>query len=161
MTRFEHAAGRLPKGYVYRLPTEVEWEYAARAETTTPFYFGDQADASMGHFRGVYPEAREDGLRTPPGWYGTATVGRYQPNAYGLYDVHGNVREWTLDRYNGRLPGGELVDPEPRTAGDRIVVRGGGWEDSAARARSAVREEISPDVESNAVGFRVVLAPDM
>jgi len=161
LTRFERAAGRLPKGYVYRLPTEVEWEYAARAETTTPFYFGDQADASIGHFRGVYPEGREDGLRSPPGWYGTATVGRYQPNAYGLYDVHGNVREWTLDRYNGRLPGGELVDPEPRIAGDRIVVRGGGWEDSAARARSAVREEISPDVESNAVGFRVVLAPEM
>ncbi|WP_308986060.1 SUMF1/EgtB/PvdO family nonheme iron enzyme [Thalassobacterium sedimentorum] len=158
LTDFERDAGRLPEGYVYRLPSEAEWEYAARAGSITPFSFGDEADASLGHFRGVYPRDRQDGLRAPTG-YGTSTVGRYQANAFGLYDVHGNVREWTLDRYNGRLDGDSLVNPEPRREGKRITVRGGGWEDSAARVRSSVRDEVSPNVTSNALGFRVVLAP--
>ncbi len=161
LTKFERAAGRLPKGYIYRLPSEAEWEYVARAGTTSPFHFGAEADASMGHFRGVYPRDREGGLRAPTGGYGTATVGRYQANAFGLFDVHGNVREWTLDAYNGRLEGGELVDPHPRTGDRRIAVRGGGWEDTAARVRSAVREGISREVTSEAIGFRVVLAPKL
>lgn len=158
LTSFEREAGRLPPGYVYRLPSEAEWEYVARAGTHTPFHFGEEADASLGNFRGVYPRTRQDGLRAPDG-YGTTNVGSYQPNAFGLYDVHGNVREWTLDRYNGRHLGRSLIDPPPRSDGNRIAVRGGGWEDSAARVRSAVREELSPDVTSNAIGFRVVLAP--
>jgi len=161
LTRFEREAGRLPEGYVYRLPTEFEWEYAARAGTRSPFFFGDQADASMGHFRGLYPRDRTDGLRSPEGGYGTAVTGRYQPNAFGLYDVHGNVREWTLDAYNGRLPGDALVDPDPRSEGSRIAVRGGGWEHSAVRVRSAAREQVSPDLRSNAIGFRVFLAPEL
>jgi formylglycine-generating enzyme required for sulfatase activity len=160
LTNFEREAERLPEGYVYRLPGEAEWEYAARAGTTTPFNFGNEADAAKGHFRGVYPRDRKDGLRAPVG-LGTSTVGRYSVNQFGLYDVHGNVREWTLDYYSGRLDGGSLVDPRPRADGDRIVVRGGGWEDSAARVRSAVREEISPNVSSDAIGFRVVLAPKL
>jgi formylglycine-generating enzyme required for sulfatase activity len=75
LTDFERDASRLPEGYVYRLPSEAEWEYVARAGTRTPFFFGTEADASMGHFRGVYPRDRQDGLRAPDG-YGTARVGR-------------------------------------------------------------------------------------
>ncbi len=160
LTNFEREAQRLPEGYVYRLPSEAEWEYAARGGSRTPFHFGRVADATKGHFRGVYPRDRKDGLRAPDGT-GTSIVGRYQANEYGLYDVHGNVREWTLDRYNGRLSGDSVVDPRPRSEGERIVVRGGGWEDSAARVRSAVREEINPNVKSDALGFRVVLAPEL
>lgn len=160
LTNFEQDAGRLPAGYIYRLPTEAEWEYAARGGTSTPFFFGEEADASMGNFNGLYPRSRKDGVRNSGG-YGTKTVGRYEANAFGLFDVHGNVREWTLEMYNGRLEGTPLVDPKPRTEGERISVRGGGWDDSAIRVRSAAREQVSPDTVSNALGFRVVLAPEL
>ncbi len=160
LTHFEEGAGRLPEGYVYRLPTEAEWECAARAGTQTPFSFGGKADATMGNFRGVYPPESEGGLRVAD-HYGTQPVGSFKPNALGLYDVHGNAMEWTLDYYNGRLSGGEVTDPAARAKGSRIVARGGSWENFAVNVRSACREEIRPDTKSNAIGFRVVLAPKL
>jgi len=160
LTALERDAGRLPQGYVYRLPTEAEWEYAARAGTTAPFHFGEQADTSKGNFRGVYPRDLDEGQRTTES-YGTEPVGSYSPNAYGLYDIHGNVSEWTVEAYNGRLPGGTLIDPDPRTDGNRYTLRGGSWEDFAVRVRTAARTEARKDTESNAIGFRVFLAPEL
>jgi formylglycine-generating enzyme required for sulfatase activity len=158
LTNFEKVAGRLPDGFVYRLPTEAEWEYVARAGSDAPFSFGEQADTTSGNFRGVYPKSREDGQRRAT-HYGTLPVGTYQPNDLGLYDVHGNVEEWTLDFYNARLPGEHLTDPMPRTRGTQIAVRGGSWESFATATRSAIRNDVRPDSLSNRVGFRVVLAP--
>lgn len=158
LNRLESAADRLPEGYAYRLPTESEWEYAARAGSTTPFHFGAVADPRNGNFQGVYPRDRTDYLEAQK-VYGTVSVGSYPPNDWGLYDVHGNVQEWTLDKYNGRLEGEDLVDPRPRTQGSRIAVRGGSWQDSAVWARTAFRRELRPSVENAGTGFRVVLAP--
>ena len=158
LSKLEAAAGRLPEGYVYRLPTEAEWEYLARGGSVLPFAFGDQADPSDGNFQGIYPGNLRNESKVSD-HYGSLPAGSYAPNAYGLHDAHGNVAEWTLDRYNGRLRGGSHVDLSPREDGRRVVVRGGSWEDFAVRARSAARAEIRADMTSNAIGFRVVLAP--
>jgi len=159
LTRIEQGHGRVPAGYVYRLPTEFEWELAARAGTSAPFSFGESANASLGNFRGVYPENGIEDSYVAVDTYGTVPVGSYRPNANGMFDVHGNVQEWTLDTYNARLPGGSLVDPRPLTDGSRIAARGGSWEDDATLVRSASREEIRMNTESNSIGFRIVLAP--
>ncbi|MEM7789823.1 MAG: SUMF1/EgtB/PvdO family nonheme iron enzyme [Verrucomicrobiota bacterium] len=160
LTEIEAKANRLPSGYVYRLPTEAEWEYAARAESSGPFFFGNQADVRNGNFRGVYPMGWEDGNPSAD-FYGTREVGFYPPNGFGLYDTHGNLAEWTLDRFNGRLRGGSVVDPLPHAQGKEISLRGGSWEDNAKRVRSAARRGVSPKTESNSIGFRIVLAPEL
>ncbi|MEM8867410.1 MAG: SUMF1/EgtB/PvdO family nonheme iron enzyme [Verrucomicrobiota bacterium] len=160
LTEKERRAGRLPKGYVYRLPTEAEWEYAARAGSEGAFFFGEQADVSNGNFQGVYPRDWEEG-RPSSDFYGTREVGSYAPNAFGLYDMHGNLSEWTLDKYNGRLKGGEATDPLPYPSGKEVTLRGGSWENNAKLVRSASRDRVSPQTQSNSIGFRVVLAPGL
>lgn len=160
LTEFERAAERLPEGYVYRLPTEAEWEYAARAGTSTAFSFGDQADPGKGNFQGSYtPEATVG--QSPEDHYGTLPVASFIPNPWGLFDVHGNVAEWTLDRFWDRHPGGSVTDPYNPDQGRGQAIRGGSWEDSAHRARSASREAAPASSARGSIGFRIVLAPDL
>jgi formylglycine-generating enzyme required for sulfatase activity len=129
----------------YRLPTEAEWEYAARAGTTTRFYTGN---------------GEEDLSRA--GWYGdnsgskTHPVGQKTPNAWGLYDMHGNVSEWVQD-WKGDYPAGSVTDPEGPSSGSYRVDRGGSWFYDARYCRSAFRDYRIPDDRGNVlVGFRLI-----
>ena len=164
LTEREKAANRLPDGYEFRLPTEAEWEYFARAGTTTAFSFGDKADPSKGNFKGSYPMASGSDVTSAGSITSTTPVGSYAPNAWGLYDVHGNVRQWVLDAYKARLPGGDITAPALAKGDDsaRRLYRGGGWGDYARDARSAWRDPgqgVRPETTSDQIGLRVVLAP--
>jgi formylglycine-generating enzyme required for sulfatase activity len=164
LTAREQAAGRLPAGWVYRLPTESEWEYACRAGTTTPFHYGNELRSGMANFDGQY-EYPPCGVSTyscynPAGIYlgRTTAVGSYAPNAWGLYDMHGNVWEWCQDWY-GTYPTGSVTDPQGPSSGSDRVVRGGDWLDNAYYCRSARRLDSIPSNRASGAGFRVVLAP--
>ena len=129
----------------YRLPTEAEWEYACRAGTQTKYGFG----------------AREADL-ADYAWYGnnseskTHPVGLKKPNAWGLYDMHGNVWEWCSDWY-GEYPRGNVTDPAGAQSGEGRVRRGGGWGNSARGCRSANRYGGRPGDRLNGLGFRLAL----
>ncbi|MBP5760319.1 MAG: SUMF1/EgtB/PvdO family nonheme iron enzyme, partial [Verrucomicrobia bacterium] len=152
LTAIEREAGRLPEGYEYTLPTEAQWEYACRAGTTTALNSGKNLSDKE-----QCPEMDE------AGWYGgnaamTHPVGQKKPNAWGLYDMHGNVTEWCLDWY-GDYPTSAVTDPTgPDTGSDR-VRRGGGWNSYASWCRSANRNYGTPVHIDNVRGFRVALAP--
>lgn len=163
----ERKAGRLSDAWEYALPTEAQWEYACRAGSSTRFYFGD--DASQLHRFANYADKRllaDDGAmqfadaQFDDGVGKTlAAVGSYSPNAWGLHDMHGNVAEWCVDRYQPQLPGG--VDPRgDDKKSDSAVVRGGSWCSTAAYCESAFRN--SQGAGGNAkgrdfIGYRIVL----
>jgi formylglycine-generating enzyme required for sulfatase activity len=134
-------------GRLYRLPTEAEWEYACRAGTTTAYSFGD------------YPVYLGNYAWFGEGFIGsTHPVGNKQPNQWGLYDMHGNVREWCADWY-GDYPNTAVTDPTGPTGGLSRVDRGGSWFYGAAHCRSAVRFGFDPSFRDDGNGFRVALSP--
>ncbi len=155
LTARERDAGKLPAGYEYRLPTEAEWEYACRAGTTSATAYGNSLSSAQANFNGKYPYG---GAAQGPNLAGTTTVGSYPANAWGLYDMHGNVWEWCLDWY-GTYPGGSVTDPRGPTTGSRRVIRGSGWLHDGSRCRSAFRVNLSPGDWGQDMGFRPVLAP--
>ncbi len=136
----------------YRLPTEAEWEYACRGGAETDFYTGNMTQ----------PEAVPlDPSMVQAGWYegnagdSTHQVGQKKPNAFGLYDMHGNVCEWCWDRY-GDYASTPVSDPRGPTEGQYRVQRGGSWMDGAMGCRSAERSHRRPENPSSVYGFRVV-----
>ena len=138
----ERAAGR-----VYRLPTEAEWEYACRAGTTTAWSFGD-AESLLGDFAWFRDNAEET----------THAVGQKKPNAFGLYDMHGNVWEWCSD-WHGDYASGSATDPTGPSSGSDRVLRGGSWLNPAGYCRSAFRIRFNQSRRNSNYGFRLALSP--
>ena len=153
--RFSKKTGR-----EYRLPSEAEWEYACRSESTTPFHFGETLIPKLANY-GVEPQGNQQ--------YLTKDVGSFRPNAFGLYDMHGNVGEWCLDYWHPNYKNAP-IDGSPWTTGganQNRVIRGGSWSEDLRSCRSASRrwgsdvdrcEDQSEKISSylSIVGFRVV-----
>jgi formylglycine-generating enzyme required for sulfatase activity len=134
----------------YRLPTEAEWEYACRAGSSTRFCFGD-SDSQLGNYAWFRKNAHDVGDKYAHG------VGTKRPNAWGLYDMHGNVWEWCQDWY-GSYPSGSVTDPTGPTSGSVRVIRGGAWNGHARDCRSANRPRIPPGNRLNILGFRLAFS---
>ena len=134
-------------GGKYRLPTEAEWEYACRAGSTTMFYFGSSY-SQLGDYVWYYKNARDAGDKY------AHRVGVKKPNAWGLYDMHGNVYEWCQDLFDD-YPSGSVTDPQGSSSGSHRVYRGGCWNDYARYCRSAYRLNLSPGYRYNYLGFRL------
>jgi len=158
-------------GRVYRLPTEAEWEYACRAGSKTAYSFGDNSRdlgnyAWFGNNSGSKELDSAAILKDTPQRYmdtlvsarcATHPVGEKNANAWGLYDMHGNVWEWCSDWYGG-YPKGAVSDPVGPIQGSRRVDRGGSWLLEAARCRLAIRFRRLPSVREYDLGFRVALS---
>jgi formylglycine-generating enzyme required for sulfatase activity len=154
LTQRELTAGRIPVGSRFRLPTEAEWEYAARAWTSTPYHYGDDPGAAV---TATYAWIGDNsGLSSHP-------VGLKLPNPWGLHDMTGNVWEWCQDWY-GSYPGGYQTDPTgpAKSTGTGLgsykVMRGGGFDYFAQDCRSSRRLIFAPNLTDYDLGFRVVLA---
>jgi formylglycine-generating enzyme required for sulfatase activity len=148
LTARERAAGRLPAGWEYRLPTEAEWEYACRAGSTNRFSYGDDPG---------YTELANYAWYTSNSGGTTHAVGGKLPNQWGLYDMYGNVWEWCLDWYAGALPGGSVTNPQGPATGSFRVDRGGCWDSFPLDCRSANRSWSGPGFLIFILGFRVAL----
>lgn len=151
LTLFERAAGRLSSGWLYRLPTEAEWEYCCRAGArTTRFGYGDDTGATaLSNYAWFIDNSSNM----------THSVEQKWANAWGIMDMHGNVAEWCQD-WLGTYQGGRVQDPQGPDTGDPYerVVRGGIWSTVAFNCRSAIRRGVAPAGYGSEIGFRIVLA---
>jgi formylglycine-generating enzyme required for sulfatase activity len=142
-------------GRAYRLPSEAEWEYACRAGTVTPFYFGPTITTDIANYVGIHTYREE-----PEGSYRhvTTDVGSFPPNTFGLYDMHGNVWEWCADAwhkdYTGAPTDGSVWESNPVSY---RVMRGGCWHDPPNICRSAARLKYNSNDGEDYFGFRVAL----
>ncbi|GEM_PF-6974672 len=150
LTEIELNAGRIPSGgYVYRLPTEAEWEYSCRAGSSTRFYFGDD-ERDLANFAWFDGNSRR---KTHP-------VGTKSPNEWGLFDMLGNVWEWCNDHYEGYKTE-SCINPYGPKTGTVFVRRGGSWVNDVNHCRCAYRNYWEPSVSFKYLGFRIVLAPEI
>jgi formylglycine-generating enzyme required for sulfatase activity len=154
------------EGKTYRLPTEAEWEYACRAGTTTRYYSGDNPEtlAKVGNVADAAFKAKYSymfAIKASDGHVYTAPVGSFKPNAFGLYDMHGNVYQWCADWYSGKYyaesPAFDPIGPDGPGPGNMRVLRGSSWCSGPILARSAQRYWGSRGVNCWAgwTGFRV------
>lgn len=142
-------------GRDYRLPSEAEWEYACRAGTVTHFHFGDIITTEVANYDGNYTYGN-----SPKGQYRqkTTPVGSFPPNAFGLYDMHGNLWEWCLDTLHSNYEGAPRDGSAWIDNDNQKLLRGGSWYYNPRNCRSACRDDNVPDGGGNDVGFRVVVS---
>ncbi len=142
-------------GRTYRLPSEAEWEYAARAGTTTPFYFGETITTDLANYNGnyIYASGTKGQSRQQ-----TIDVGKFPPNSFGLYDMCGNTYEWCIDKYHDNYNGAP-TDSSPwlESGSDSRLMRSGSWMSGPRDCRSANRGRNNPAYRNFNVGFRLVL----
>ncbi len=160
-------------GKQFRIPTEAEWEYACRAGTTTPFNSGEELMSGNANYNGAnpYKSPYKNPYKNPftnnqKGVYRgkTVTANSFAPNAWGLYNMHGNVWEWCSDWFSGTYYNeckaeGTVSNPAGSATGSLRVLRGGGWNCDARLCRSAHRFNAYPYLRKDCVGFRLVLVP--
>jgi formylglycine-generating enzyme required for sulfatase activity len=152
------------EGKSYRLPTEADWEYACRAGTTTRFSNSNNAEglAAVGNVKDSTAKEKHPNWATTiaarDGYVYTSPVGRFQPNAFGLYDMHGNAQEWCSDGYDaGYYQKSPVDDPPGALEASERVIRGGGWYQLPQNNRSASRWRKAPGHRPNYLGFRLAL----
>jgi formylglycine-generating enzyme required for sulfatase activity len=146
------------KGRKYDLPTEAEWEYACRGGKETRFHFGSQLSGKEANCKGDLPYGTKE---KGPNLGRTCKTGSYPANAFGLYDMHGNVSEWCQDWFDeAYYRSGDNKDLEGPKSGGYRLCRGGSWNASAFWCRAASRFRVAPDLRYNFIGFRVRLRLD-
>ena len=148
LTGLEKKEGRVPDGWNYVLPTEAQWEYACRAGTATAYSWGNDISSARANYN--WDRGPMDGADFKK----TRDVGQYAANPWGLFDMHGNVLEWTND-WEANYPRGEVTNPKGRASGSLRVNRGGSWNGVGSHLRSAERGSITPGFRISFIGFRV------
>lgn len=143
-------------GKKYRLPTEAEWEYACRGNTITPFAYGETLTSKLADYASTYAYASEAGIAYRQE---TTEVGSFLPNAFGLYDLHGNVREWCADPWHESYHGAPSNSRIWQKGGNQSwrTLRGGSWANKPSHCRSAHRSGYPEDLLNRVIGFRVAM----
>ena len=136
-------------GKKYRLPTDAEWEHAARAGSVTKWFFGNDP-AALGRYAWIENNAQGS----------TQSVGQKKANPWGLHDIYGNIQEWVQDWHGGEYHGSEVTDPIGPASGSHRIIRGGSYYDSAENCQSSTRNYYSPDGRNFSIGFRLAFTPD-
>lgn len=152
LTEMERASGHIGEGFAYTLPTEAQWEYAARAGTTTTFPQGNTLNGNQANFYSPSPYGDTEKLEYRDK---TTPVGSFPANPWNLHDMQGNLYEWCIDYYTERLVGG--TDPAEMKEGDSRCIRGGAWNRPAKSSRSAYRYSYDVTQRTRSIGFRVIL----
>jgi formylglycine-generating enzyme required for sulfatase activity len=143
-------SANIPAGWAYVLPTESQWEYACRAGTSTAYSWGGTIASSNANYNW------DGGWNTGNDFKQTRDVGQYSANPWGFFDMHGNVWEWTADRYQATYPtGNPVIDPTGEASGSIRVTRGGSWHVDGTSLRSAKRYYDTPSLRLTDFGFRI------